>query len=408
MANTVDEELKKKAEEQENQTETTITEGQSPTNNSSGYSFDDVVSVADTGSLPSVNTTEKDPYTKYMEDFRSIYDKQVEANKKAAANKAAAANAEYNELNRNVNEINKANGRANTGYAGDTSIDAYNAYRNAVNEAYAQSEQSNNDLYAYYMQQMINLQQAKDSKEATDRQLELQEKEYNDSKTETILGTISEKLEDEGALNANGTIKAEKAQEIYDYLKDYYNGVEHIPKEVMATLNSTSGFKDWLNAYNNNTVDEYNNQNVLKSSIIQNSTSGSGENGTVGDDYGDNFVVKYNGLSYNVEVGSQANASITAQVKEKLENELGSAMQGAVVLLGDKLYAVTETGNVVLVIGRDNDTGDGARKLKTAIGGGNPYPNKVSEEEFKKDVALKRKYVTYTNYLNGKVAVKHR
>ena len=146
----------------------------------------------------------------------------------------------------------------------------------------------------------------------------------------------------------------------------------------------------------------------MKSSIIQNSTSGSGENGTVGDDYGDNFVVKYNGLSYNVEVGSQANASITAQVKEKLENELGSAMQGAVVLLGDKLYAVTETGNVVLVIGRDNDTGDGARKLKTAIGGGNPYPNKVSEEEFKKDVALKRKYVTYTNYLNGKVAVKHR
>lgn len=237
-----------------------------PTENSQDYTMDDVASVAETGSLPP--TEPKSAYDMYMEEAKSIYNQGVEQNNKSAANQAASAGAEYRELNRNVGEINKANGRANTGYAGDTSIDAYNAYRNSVNESYANADKANNDLYSYYLSEMTKLQQAKDTKEATDRQLEmqkeefeynkemtdrqmeLQEREYNDNKAREVAEHI-EVIKGENPYDSDGKIKPTIARKIYEYLLDVYGEAENIPDSIIANVNTENGFKEYVDAYNN-------------------------------------------------------------------------------------------------------------------------------------------------------------
>ena len=227
-------------------TQPVVSEDANPENNNTGgYTMNDVASVAETGSLPP--TEPKSAYDMYMEEAKNIYNQGVEQNNKSAANQAASAGAEYRELNRNVGEINKANGRANTGYAGDTSIDAYNAYRNSVNESYSNADKANNDLYSYYLSKMTKLQQAKDTKEATDRQLDFQEKQYEDQRASETADNI-ETLKGENAYDAQGYITSETAERLWKYVKGVYG--DDIPDSVMANLNSEKGFSEWLAEYN--------------------------------------------------------------------------------------------------------------------------------------------------------------
>ena len=240
--------------------------GQNPT-------FNDYVSVENSGKLPEEEP--KSAYDMYMEEAKNIYNQGVETNNKNAANQAASAGAQYREVNRNVGEINKANGKADTGYAGDTSIDAYNSYRNNVNKIYSDATSANNELYSYYLSEMAKLQQAKDSKEATDRQLEqtdrqldmqekefeynkemsdrqmeLQEREYNDNKAREVAENI-EVIKGENPYDADGKIKPTIARKIYEYLLDVYGEAENIPDSVIANVNTENGFKEYVDAYNN-------------------------------------------------------------------------------------------------------------------------------------------------------------
>lgn len=222
-------------------------------NKNPDYTMDDVVSVAETGSLPPVEP--KSAYDLYMEEAKNIYNQGVETNNKNAANQAASAGAQYREVNRNVGEINKANGKADTGYAGDTSIDAYNAYRNSVNKSYSDANSANNELYSYYLTKMTELQQAKDNKEATDRQLEqtdrqldMQEQQYQDEKETNVVSEVSGMLAEDGAFNTDGSITNETAQKTWDYITRIYG--ENVPESTMAYLESQEGFSEWLEAYN--------------------------------------------------------------------------------------------------------------------------------------------------------------
>ena len=201
-----------------------------PTNNPD-YTMNEVVSVEETGSLP--QTEVKSNYDRYMQDALNIYNKGVDTNNKNAANQAAIAGAEYRELNRNIGEINKANGRANTGYAGDTSIDAYNAYRNSVNEYYQNADKANNDLYSYYLSEVTRLQQAKDAKEESDRI-------YQDQKETNIVSEVSGMLLEDGAFNNDGTITNETASKIWNYVNTANGGA--VPDTTMAYLESQNGF----------------------------------------------------------------------------------------------------------------------------------------------------------------------
>ena len=234
---------------------TTPTGNNQPTteNKKPDYTMDDVVSVAETGSLPPVEP--KSAYDLYMEEAKNIYNQGVETNNKNAANQAASAGAQYREVNRNVGEINKANGKADTGYAGDTSIDAYNAYRNSVNKSYSDANSANNELYSYYLTKMTELQQAKDNKEATDRQLEqtdrqldMQEQQYQDEKETNVVSEVSGMLAEDGAFNTDGSITNETAQKTWDYITRIYG--ENVPESTMAYLESQEGFSEWLEAYN--------------------------------------------------------------------------------------------------------------------------------------------------------------
>lgn len=228
--------------------------------------FNDYVSVVNSGKLPEEEP--KSAYDMYMEEAKNIYNQGVEANNKNAANQAASAGAQYREVNRNVGEINKANGKADTGYAGDTSIDAYNSYRNNVNKIYSDANSANNELYSYYLSEMAKLQQAKDSKEATDRQLEqtdrqldmqeeefeynkeMQEREYNDNKAREVAENI-EVIKGENPYDADGKIKPTIARKIYEYLLDVYGEAENIPDSIIANVNTENGFKEYVDAYNN-------------------------------------------------------------------------------------------------------------------------------------------------------------
>ncbi len=226
-----------------------------PTTNG-GYTMQDVVSVDQTGKLPKVEEQPKSVYDTYMEEARDIYNKEVEENNKAAANQAAMAGAQYREINRNINELNKANGRANTGYAGDTSIDAYNAYRNSVNESYFNANKTNNDLYSYYLSEVANLQQAKANEEYQNKQIEWQEREYSDTRETNAMNEIVGMLNEEGAYNADGTINSNTASKIYEFAKAYNGG--KVPETTLAYLNTINGFSDWLDAYNSGNTSENN------------------------------------------------------------------------------------------------------------------------------------------------------
>lgn len=350
MANTVDEKNKKKKDETEQ-----VQQEQSKNQ----YTLDEAVSVADTGSLPTIQ--EKDSYTKYMEDFnkeddfRTAYERQVAENNNFAANQSATARAEYNDLQRNVNEINKANGRANTGYAGDTSIEAFNAYRNAINEAYGKANSSNNELYSYYMQQMMSQQQ-----------LDMQKQEIQDQKDNEILGTIEYKMSEPDAKNSDGTINYNKADEIWTYLTDYYGGSENIPRSIMATLNSTPGFKEWLhNNKNKISIESLNSDtnNAEEEMIVKENTfrvyeTEEGHRGSAntygkidiqgfgkGEFYTNDIDVTINGIEFDLMQGSpETDENIIDNLDKLLSKNGYSKKPKQTCVYNNKMYVVSNKG----------------------------------------------------------------
>lgn len=210
-------------------------------NGDTDYTIDDVISVAETGSLPPVEP--RSAYDMYMEEAKNIYNQGVEANNKNAANQAASAGAQYREVLRNVGEINKINGSSNTGYEGDTIINAYNAYRNSVNDSYDSANKSNNELYAYYLNEMRNIQQQKDNKDAIDRDFDMRENEYNDQKNTSALVEVENIIANDG-VNYDGTLKTETINKVWDYLASIYGSRDAIPSDVIARINTYPGFSN--------------------------------------------------------------------------------------------------------------------------------------------------------------------
>lgn len=271
-----------------------------PTND---YTMNDVVTVSETGELPKNGVTAQDSY---MDEATRIYNEGVAENNDFAASQASNAGAEYREVVRNVNEINKANGRANTGYAGDTSIEAYNAYRNNVNKIYDSANKSNNELYSYYMSEMVRLQGEKD--------------------TDTISG-ISAIYEMN--LDENGNITLEGSNKIDNYLIERYGSLSNVPSNIISEISAMTGYskpdenfdktqygdtyyseiasaQDWEqkskfleNNKRNYTVEEYNKYKE----ILDGNTYSKKMNGQLIQGYSGSFDVKnIGGKSFNVYV----------------------------------------------------------------------------------------------------------
>lgn len=192
----------------------------------------------------------KSPYDEYMDEATNLYNQQKQQSLDQASNQSALAHSQYQEVNRNLNEINKAKGLNNTGYEGDTQVNAYNAYRNAVNSANLNAQTTNNQLYSYYLQEMANLQNAKFNQETTERQLQMQEDQNNYNKLYGDYGVLNrlEVAKGENAYDENGNIKEDSAKRMWEYVTTIYG--DDIPNEVIAELNNEKGFDKWVDVYN--------------------------------------------------------------------------------------------------------------------------------------------------------------
>lgn len=350
----------------------------------------------------SLETKPKSAYDMYMEEAKSIYNQGVETNNKKAANQAASAGAQYREVIRNVDELNKANGRANTGYAGDTSIDAYNAYRNSVNESYANADKANNDLYSYYLSEMTKIQQAKDNKEASDRQLEQTDKQLEQADRELdmleeqnefnkIYGETGFKKQIENYLTEDdfypdGTIKAEAAEKWWNFAVSYFGGVENIPSLALGELESIDGFEEWLIEYNRQTnngnqsgaTSEYvaRHNVAIPYSLQKIDNSGKiSEDGTtdfavlkttktidsskIKDKNLNNFRIEYDGEVYYLETGkgkTKPGAEAVSLMNEQIEKTTGRApTEGDCCYYGGNIYIVCEDGDYRRVEAREAD-----------------------------------------------------
>lgn len=349
-------------------TQETTTPSTSSTNvdkeGDASYTIDDIIGVAETGELPKEKP--KSEWDKYMESATDIYNKGVEENNREAESKVANANAEYREIERNLNEINKANGRANTGYAGDTYIDAYNAYRNSVNDAYNTANKSNNDLYSYYMQTMMSLQDKKQTQENIGR-------EYNDVQSQRMLETIANNVE----YGANDKITSENAKELWNYVLTSFDGVENIPSEVKASLESIDGFTEWLKAYNEGDTSSYDKEsskgsefklqsvdeegnasnNGAQVAVVKTkfTTDGDGpeDSSHIGNSGLNNFRISYNGTVYYLETGKNKERASTEAVNvmtKQINNAYGRAPQeGDCCYYNGKIYIVTKKGDFHVV-----------------------------------------------------------
>lgn len=344
---------------------------------SNNPSLSDYVSVAETGSLPKEQP--KSPYDTYMEEATRIYNQGVESNNQIAESQSASAGAEYREINRNINELNKASGKANTGYAGDTSIDAYNAYRNAVNSAYSNAQKSNNDLYSYYLGEMSRFQQAKENQEVTERQLSMQEQQARQQESAIVLSGLDNILSNENAYNENGTITSESAEQLWDYVLTYYGGTENIPNDVKATLNSTKGFSQWLDEYNKNggtapktnykfelrKVDNAGNVGDIGNTdfAVLNTYFDSETSSPIKDKRNDNFTISYFGKQYKLETGKQSekpSQDVVMILNHEIASSYGRApQQGDIAYYDGVFYVVTkDKGDFGPIYRSINDTRD--------------------------------------------------
>ena len=192
----------------------------------------------------------KSPYDDYMQMATDIYNEQKQQNLKQAENQSALAHAQFQEVNRNINEINKAKGLTDTGYQGDTSVDAYNAYRNSVNNAYSNANASNNQLYSYYLNQMSQLEQAKQNqafqqeqfnyqKEQDEYQKNWNEQTYNDTierqKREDVIQTLTY-LSDSSFYGDDRLLTEEGKTKLLNYAKSVYG--DNIPADILEIINS--------------------------------------------------------------------------------------------------------------------------------------------------------------------------
>ena len=195
--------------------------------------------------LESVNggtnkTKSTNPYDVYMEEAKRVYNQSVAENNKNAQNQSALAYAQYNETNRNINELNKAQGVKGTGYVGNSSVDAYNAYRNQVNNINANTSTANNQLYSYYVSEMQKLEEAKTNRELLGFESAQQEEQQVLADIDTM---VSDNIYDtEGNLKNKGKIDSTTAEAIWEYVTSIYG--ENVPKYVMANLYKIKGFKD--------------------------------------------------------------------------------------------------------------------------------------------------------------------
>lgn len=204
----------------------------------------------------------KSPYDDYMQMATDIYNEQKQQNLKQAENQSALAHAQYQEVNRNINEINKAKGLTDTGYQGDTSVDAYNVYRNSVNNAYSNANASNNQLYSYYLNQMSQLEQAKQNLAFQQEQFEYQKEQ--DAINNDLIKTETENAKQEAfneQLNSyigdskfeNGNISNDSAEYIWDQIEiEYGKNVkfDELPQKTQTILSKVPGFEDWIDEYN--------------------------------------------------------------------------------------------------------------------------------------------------------------
>jgi hypothetical protein len=307
--------------------------------------------------------TQPSAYDKYMQTATDIYNKNVESNRKASANQASAVGAEYRELQRNVNEINKANGRANTGYAGDTSIEGYNAYRNSLNQIYSQRDKNENDLYSYYIDSILKTQQAKENSELAQKQMKITEDANQLEKDKYVSTQITAFLNNDESRDNAGKIKSDYADKVRNYIEEYYGSYENAPASIKFELSSYPGFNDYLNAYNNdgtygNTEVKYNqlsgisNSNEIVSADEQGAkqfavldggkASGSTQiRSEVGQN---NFTVSIDGVPYRLETGKlseRLEGDIADKLREQIKNAKGrEAKQYDLVYYNGNIYVV--------------------------------------------------------------------
>jgi hypothetical protein len=302
-------------------------------------------------------TDVKSPYEQRMDEYTDMYNKQVEANNQNARNQSAIAYAQMQEINKNANELNKASGRQNTGYAGDISIDSYNAYRNSVNEAQRQANASNNDLFNYYLQNMSALEQEKVAQEMAREQMDYE-------KTKDIMNNLDIGSDD---YYENGNIKETKAKELWDYITTTYGGVGNIPKEVAATLNTTKGFNEWLEAYNSGNTESYQGN---KGTEVDNTGTAYriiNADATVGSQIravrNNNFKIKYNDKEYLVETGNQADTETALKIRELILDKNGTVKEGDLMYYGGKLYVVAKDSRSVFEVSNR----EGVRGKKSGV-----------------------------------------
>ena len=325
-----------------------------PKEESKSYTIDEIMGVVNEG-----EGKPKSFYKQYMDEATDIYNRSVAENNQTAQNQSAVANAQYREVERNINEINKANGMSNTGYEGDALVSAYNAYRNSVNEARANANKSNNELYNYYLQNMASMEQ----------------EEYNKLHSETgVLSTLANFVNNEDAYNTDGTIKSDTAEDIWKYVGTLYGGAENIPNEVKATLESTDGFTEWLQAYNEGNVDAYDEGHSKGNGFGKSTTTdgktisainssftteggGEGDSSHVGDTKHNNFRITYGGKVYYLETSKdKPSADEETEMKKTIKNAQGrEAQEGDVCYYGGELYIVTRNGTMRKVEAREGN-----------------------------------------------------
>lgn len=327
-----------------------------------GYTMDDVVEVVNGGKKQEEKPTSA--YDTYMGEALKLYNQGVEKNNQNAANQAAAAGAQYREVERNINELNKANGTANTGYAGDTNIDAYNAYRNSVNASYANADSANNDLYAYYLDSVNKIQQAKDAKEAQDRTLAMEEQAYADNKATNVLYEVDNILSQEGAYNADGTINSETGNKIMDYLNAVYEG--EIPSDVLARIETVNGFKDWVNVYNEGSDKGYieEHENPLKTYSLPTEEGYRGANNTQGkvnvqgfgntDRPRNDIDLSIGGVEYDLRMGDKADSKSAKVLDDMLRQSRTQKAPKMTAVYNGYIYIVDHSGNWRQMWGDEN------------------------------------------------------
>ncbi len=298
-------------------------------NNNSTYTTEEVESVYNTGALPIPKNVMKDDLTA---QYTQVYNDAVNRNNAMARNRALNANSEYNEVVRNANEINKANGTANTGYAGDTSIEAYNAYRNSVNSAYNDANTANNELYNYYLDHIAQERARQDE---------------NETKVVGELETILADTYTSGYITEEGIAKAE------NYLTTIYSSMDNVPDRIKAYLGTKKGYTEWTD----DKEKYYNNADTYE--LIDSATTGNRENTRVGSDIGDDFCVKIDGEDYKLETSAHG---LTDEELNFVDKKLSDSM-GSMIKYKGKLYIRDEDGGVMGVIGRDGKNTDDYNNL---------------------------------------------